>query len=102
MIRLNRFEYGVSCIIINMINIEISIKISPPSIMLSRRVVAMIILSFPFLFSMTCRQAKAAPAPGKHLLIEDGDNGDQDPGSEEYVEVYPMQHPGHQGPMRFG
>ena len=57
---------------------------------------------------MTCRQAQAAPAPGKHLLIEtedgdDGDNGDQDPLSEENVDVYrDYQHPGHQDPLRFG
>ena len=69
----------------------------------------MIVLSL--LFSMTCRQAQAAPAPGKHLLIEtkDGDNGDENPLSDEYVEVYPLQHPGHdyqhpghQDPLRFG
>ena len=72
--------------------------------MLPRRVIAMIVLSL--LFSMTCRQAQAAP--GKHLLIEtedgdDGDNGDQDPLSEENVDVYrDYQHPGHQDPMRWG
>ena len=74
--------------------------------MLPQRVIAMIVLSL--LFSMTCRQAQAAPAPGKHLLIEtedgdDGDNGDQDPLSEENVDVYrDYQHPGHQDPLRFG
>ena len=74
--------------------------------MLPLRVIAMIVLSL--LFSMTCRQAQAAPAPGKHLLIEtedgdDGDNGDQDPLSEENVDVYrDYQHPGHQDPLRFG
>ena len=66
----------------------------------------MIVLSL--LISMTCRQAQAAPAPGKHLLIEtedgeDGDDGDQDPLLEENVDVYrDYQHPGHQDPLRFG
>ena len=66
----------------------------------------MIVLSL--LISLTCRQAQADPAPGKHLLIEtedgdDGDDGDQDPLSEEYVEVHrDYQHPGHQDPLRWG